>query len=144
MATAPLHGRDHQLPTIGGSRHFTIERAKHRRLAEAAKTCENNEPAANVYHTEDLVMKLRETQPQRVCNRVTPPSSLQEQVTPPEDQESLNSKARIIRFCQHTIFNGSHAIVKNRLAAPNRRHKPSVKETCMPRPPPFEETMHAP
>ena len=29
-------------------------------------------------------------------------------------------------------------------AAPNRRHKPSVKETCMPRSPPFEENMHAP
>ena len=30
------------------------------------------------------------------------------------------------------------------LAAPNRRHKPSVKETCMPRSPPFDETMHTP
>ena len=60
------------------------------------------------------------------------------------NQELLNSKARIIKFCPHTIFNGSHAIVKNRLVSPSRRRKPSVRETCMPLPSPFEETIHAP
>ena len=47
-------------------------------------------------------------------------------------------------FKHADLVNCSHAIVKNMLAAPNRRHKPSVKETCMPRSPPFEENMHAP
>ena len=60
------------------------------------------------------------------------------------NQELLNSKARIIKFCPHTIFNGSHAIVNNRLVSPSRRRKPSVRETCMPRSSPFEETIHTP